>query len=231
MSKGEVIIGITDCESFKNYERWFASSPGVTVLRLSWKEKNYNDLSRCHGLVLSGGEDIHPSYYNRPEYVQLCHEINPGRDEFEWRLLEESEKNKTPLFGVCRGLQVANVFFGGTLIPDIPAFGRLNHSRFPGRDRYHSVTVDENSFLCSITATNAGAVNSSHHQSAERIGKGLVVNCFSPDGIVEGIERKDPHGQPFLLLVQWHPERMEDLTSPLSRKIKESFIAAAAAGV
>jgi putative glutamine amidotransferase len=221
----EIVIGITDCGSFRNYENWALKEAGVSVKKLSHKENNLADISQCDGIILSGGEDIHPRYYNREDYVPLCTEIVESRDAFEWEVLEYTVKNNLPLLGICRGLQVANVFFGGTLIPDIPSFGKFNHSKFPERDRYHRITVDADSHLAFVAGAN-GEVNSAHHQSADLVGKGLVANCFSSDGIIEGIERLKRDQGPYLMLVQWHPERMTDQESPFTKNVRSSFIEA-----
>lgn len=231
--KNKIVIGITDCSKYTNYEKWINSEPSVDVIKLSYKENNLRDVEKCDGIILSGGEDVHPRFYNKLEYLPYCHEIDEQRDEFEWKVLELTEKNELPLLGICRGLQMANVYFGGTLIPDIPAFGRFNHSRYPEKDRYHTIQVDENSELCKIAGAKTGEINSAHHQSAELVGKDLVANAISADGIVEGLERKSSEGKPYLQLVQWHPERMTDLQNPFSRNVKLSFIEATrkAAGV
>jgi putative glutamine amidotransferase len=224
--KKEVTIGITDCGKFENYRRWLSGEDGVTVVKLSHHDDNFDDITKCNGIVLSGGEDVHPRFYKRDEYLELCHEIDEKRDEFEWRVLEYIEKSKLPLLGICRGLQVANVFYGGTLIPHIPAFGKFDHSMTGSSDRYHSVNVDPNSQLGEIVGTTSGETNSAHHQSADRIGRGLVANALSADGIVEGMERQDANAQPFLQLVQWHPERMTNLDSVFSKNLKRKFLAA-----
>jgi len=221
----KVIIGITDCSKFENYQRWIEDA-GAQVVKLSYHKNNFGDVAKCNGIILSGGEDLHPRFYNKPEYVVLCHEIDEVRDEFEWRVLELTEENKLPLLGICRGLQVANAFFGGTLIPHIPAFGKFNHSRTEIADRYHEVRVSTDSQLKEIVGETSGEVNSAHHQSADRIGKGLIANALSADGVVEGMEREQTHDGPFLQLVQWHPERMRNLESVFSRNIKEKFLEA-----
>ncbi|MBT1697611.1 gamma-glutamyl-gamma-aminobutyrate hydrolase family protein [Fulvivirgaceae bacterium PWU4] len=226
-----ITIGITDCSKYPNYEQWIRQEADTEVIRLSYKENNFADIERCQGIILSGGEDVHPRFYNKMEYLEYCDEIDERRDEFEWKVLEYTESKQLPLLGICRGLQMANVFYGGTLVPDIPSFGRFNHSRFADKDRYHTVQVDANSMLRKIAGSEIGEINSAHHQSAELIGKGLVSNALSPDGIVEGIERKNGAGKPYLQLVQWHPERMTDLGNPFSKNIKLSFLEAVREGV
>jgi putative glutamine amidotransferase len=220
----EITIGITDCGSYANYENWIRKEPGIRTVKLSYKDNNIRDIVLCDGVILSGGEDIHPRLYNKPEYLKYCDEIIEERDQFEWSVLEHTEKNNVPVLGICRGLQVANVFFGGSLIPDIPSFGKFNHSKFPKNDRYHTIVVDRDSHLFTVTGNETGNVNSAHHQSADLIGKGLVVNSFSPDGIVEGIERKKLDGKAYLMLVQWHPERMTDQEDVFTKGIKNSFL-------
>jgi putative glutamine amidotransferase len=222
----EIVIGITDCGSYANYEKWMAQVDHVRTIKLSYKEGNLDEIRKCDGVLLSGGEDVHPRFYNKKEYIEFCDDIDERRDEFEWNVLDYTEANHIPLLGICRGLQMANVFFGGTLIPDIPSFGKFNHSKFKKEDRYHDITVDPNSFLMKIAGVATGDINSAHHQSADMIGKGLVVNSFSPDGIIEGMERRNSEGKPYLMLVQWHPERMLPPLSPFAANLRTSFVEA-----
>lgn len=222
----KVTIGITDCEKYPNYEKWMLTEPNVEVVRLGYHLPNFEGIKKCDGILLTGGEDVHPQFYNRPELVPYCDDdMDQQRDEFELLVTEYSQKNNLPLLGICRGLQIANVFFGGTLIPDLPTFGKFSHSKFrEGKDKYHQALIDKSSLLGEITALDQGEINSAHHQSADRIGNGLVTSAVSPDGVVEAIERKKPDSGEFLLLVQWHPERMLDQQSPLVKNIKQRFL-------
>lgn len=222
----KITIGITDCSKYDNYKTWIEEEEGTVAIRLSPALNNLDDLGKCDGILLTGGEDVHPRFYNKKEYVDLCEEIDEKRDEFEWKVLEYTANNHVALLGICRGLQMANVYFGGTLIPHIPAFGKFDHSKTGSSDKYHQVQVDPDSFLGSIVGSSGGEVNSAHHQSADLVGKGLVCNAISPDGIVEGLERENAEDGPFLLLVQWHPERMKDQASRFSRSLKRTFLEA-----
>ena len=222
----KIIIGVTDCSKYDNYAKWIASEPNVEVVRLGYKQDSFAQIERCHGVLISGGEDVHPKFYNRPEYLPYCYldDVDEKRDIFELKVLEYTQTKKLPVFGICRGLQIANVFFGGSLIPDIPKFKNSNHSKIQGDDRYHEIRTEVNSQLRTVTGLKKGEVNSAHHQSVDKLGEGLVVSALSPEGIVEGIERLHPNGKPLLLLVQWHPERMMDQKSVFSEKIRSSFL-------
>ena len=220
----EKTIGITDCSRYENYQRWIALEKGVRVIKLSHVDNNFDDIRKCDGIVLSGGEDVHPRLYDKVDYMPRCQEVDEKRDEFEWKVLEYTEKNKLPLLGICRGLQIANVYFGGTLLPHIPDYGKFDHSRAGSSDRYHLIQVDPNSELRKMVDAVSGEINSAHHQAADRIGNGLVANALSPDGVVEGLERQNMNEGAFLLLVQWHPERMTDQQSVFSKKIKAKFL-------
>jgi putative glutamine amidotransferase len=222
--KENIVVGITDCSKFANYDHWISREAGVEVIRLSHVEKNFSQLEKCDGIILSGGEDVHPRFYNKLEYNDFCHEIDESRDEFELKVLQYTDNRQLPLLGICRGLQIANVYFGGTLVPDIPSFGKFNHSKFPDRDRRHTLQVDPYSDLKKIAGLETGTVNSAHHQSAEMVAKNLITNAISPDGIVEGMELKNKEGKAFLMLVQWHPERMADQDNPFAINIKKAFL-------
>ena len=224
-----VTIGVADCSKYTNYERWLAGQADVDVIKLGFGEDNFDDIKQCHGLLLTGGEDVAPQFYKKPEYLKYCdaENMDERRDAFELKLLAYTQEHNVPVLGICRGLQIANVFFGGTLIPDVPSFGKLEHSKFrEGEDRYHDIRINPYSLLKMISGEHEGVVNSAHHQAADKIGIGLTTSAFSADGVVEALERKPDEHKPYLVLVQWHPERMKDQASPLSANIRSSFIEA-----
>lgn len=222
-----LVLGVTDGRMYELYAGWILAVPGTEVVRLGYRPDNAGALERCGGLVLTGGEDVHPHHYERPDYLRYCDppDFDRERDVFELKLLERAQKRGMPVLGICRGLQLANVFFGGTLIPDIASWGKFDHAIYPGREeRLHQVRIDPASDLYRITGVAEGIVNSIHHQSADLIGKGLVATALSPDGVVEALERREGSPGPFLQLVQWHPERMQDPDSPLVDKVRSAFL-------
>jgi putative glutamine amidotransferase len=225
-----IVIGVTDCSKFDVYNNWIlAASPMVKTIKISWKDDSLNKISQCNGIFLTGGEDVHPRFYGLPEYHDLCNQndISESRDELELKVLEYSQSQNLPLLGICRGLQIANVFFGGTLIPDIPTWGKFNHSKLQDNsDRYHSVNIDPSSALFQTIKEAKGLINSNHHQSVDKVGKGLVVSALSEDGVVEALDRLNPESGSYLSLVQWHPERLLNQDSPFAKKIREAFIEA-----
>lgn len=228
----KITIGVTDCSKYEKYSGWIQSyGTDIETIKLSEKVNNLADASKCHGILFTGGEDVHPRFYNKPEYLKYCHEddISEARDVFEMKLMEYTEANQLPVLGICRGLQIYNVFRKGTLIPDIPSWGKekINHAKTKeGLDSYHSSIVTPNSWLNKITGSLHGDTNSNHHQSIDTIGDCLVLSAVTADGIIEAIDQKDPEGKSFLCLVQWHPERMTDQTSPFVQNIREAFIKA-----
>ena len=223
-------IGITDCGKFDNYRRWIASVLGVEVVKLSMYNQNAADVETCDGVIFSGGEDLQPDLYGKPEYIDEygLKEIIPERDHFEYQVLEKAFAAKKPILGICRGLQLINVYLGGTLVPDIPVLFHSNaHGKVDGKDSVHPVEVENGTLYSKIFAARiSGNVNSAHHQSADRPAEPLKISAYSEPSIVEAMEWKDPADKSWLLMVQWHPERMSDLSSPFSAGVRTAFLEA-----
>lgn len=222
----KIVIGVTDGRLYEQYADWMAIDGHVELVRLGHRFNNSKDIERCQGLFMTGGEDVHPRFYHKSEYVSQYKltDFDEKRDEFELELLARWQQSKIPMLGICRGLQVTNVFLGGTLIPDLPSFGKFNHAKKSGKPRLHLIQVDINSQLHAILQTDSGEVTSMHHQGIDQIAEGLVTNAITIDGVIEGAEWIDPTGKPPIILVQWHPEVMQNIHSPFAKNIRESFI-------
>ena len=178
-------------------------------------------------MVFTGGPDIAPERYGKPEGSEKCEGVDRRRDEHEFRLYERAGQRELPVLGICRGAQLINVARGGTLVPDIATRGA--HTKNDGVDARHDVVVENPRSLVGELARGARArVNSSHHQAVDRLATPFVVTARSADdGVIEAYEWAEPQRKPFLLAVQWHPERM-DQPEALAGAVFECFLRAAA---
>jgi putative glutamine amidotransferase len=224
-------IGVTDTmeseHKFKKYIEWLTNThPEAECVVLSYKEDNLKLVDECDALLLTGGHDVDPGLYggmvNHPKII----DVDRMRDDFETKALERALNADLPVLGVCRGLQLTNVVFGGTLIADIEEAGYHNHRSEKEAERRHDLIAERESMLYDITGRISGTINSSHHQAVLLPGKGLKVSARSEDGVIEALEYHEPDKHQFLLLVQWHPERMYDRESRFARKIAEAFLTA-----
>jgi putative glutamine amidotransferase len=166
-------------------------------------------VSRCDGVLLTGGEDVDP------RGTVTVTPDGGARDLRELVLIDEVFRQRKPLLGVCRGHQVLNVALGGTLIADILAQmpRAMNHRRMDRRSEIvHEVQLTGGSLLAKITGKQKLGVNSTHHQAVARVAVPLKVAAVSSDGIIESLELGPGAAQmlPFLLSVQFHPERLVD---------------------
>lgn len=175
-------------------------------------------LLQCDGLLLPGGADIAPHLYGQ-EPTSKCGKPNPLRDRAEWQMLDAFLPTGKPILCICRGLQLLNVYFGGTLHQDIKAIQKCAHADFKSRATgCHRVSLTPGTGLHAILGDTA-TVNSLHHQAADTVGESLLVAARSEDGIVEALELE---GHPFCVAVQWHPEHMSK-KSPLQQNIFHTF--------
>ena len=167
---------------------------------------------RIDGLLLSGGDDIHPRYCS--EELMDGTMLSPDlRTDFDFALLREMLALGKPVLGICLGIQSINVYFGGKLHQDIPGHKEM------GRDIRHMVSLARESRLKEIMGIERMAVNSYHHQAIKEVAQELYASAVSDDGVVEAIELP---GEKFVVGVQWHPERMQEEDS--SRRLFEAFI-------
>lgn len=168
-------------------------------------------LEICHGLILSGGGDIDPIFWNEGPSFHLG-EINPRRDSFELALAKRAMELDLPVLGICRGCQLLNVAAGGTLIQHI-ASGFCHDQKAPRDYPVHAIVIEPETILERIIGLREIRVNSFHHQAIGVPGQGFTITARAADGTVEAIESR---AHRFALGLQWHPETMND---PLSQRI------------
>ncbi len=160
------------------------------------------------GLVLSGGGDVDPARFGADAHP-ATDQVDVARDEGELALLRAALARDLPILGICRGMQLINVAYGGDLHQHVPdVVGHEAHKPRAGVFHDHTVRCDEGSRLGALLGGRA-SVPSHHHQAVGALGAGLVASAFADDGLTEALE--DP-ARPFCLGVQWHPEEGDDDT-------------------
>lgn len=165
-------------------------------------------VERVDCLVLSGGGDIDPEYFGEQPLPKL-EDVDPLRDEFEFKLISHALERKIPILGICRGMQILVVATGGTLYQDIESQVErpLQHrQKAPLWAGSHRIDVLENTRLRSILGCKQVRVNSFHHQAVAETGPCLAVSARASDGVIEAVESCE--SDVFVLGVQWHPELM-----------------------
>jgi putative glutamine amidotransferase len=218
--------------SNKNYERALraAAERAGIAMELFWLAAPGQPLDMAlaetiDGTVLTGGADLDPAVYKAA--VAGAHEPDPERDHAEERLLEAvSHFWEAPILAICRGHQVLNALTSkepDALIQNLQT--KLTHTAAGGTDARHEVRTRPDSMLAGLIGAVA-EVNSSHHQAVDRLADPFVVTATAPDGTIEAYEWADPADRPWLLAVQWHPER---LAGPAGDGILDAFLAAAKA--
>ncbi|QEL20006.1 gamma-glutamyl-gamma-aminobutyrate hydrolase family protein [Limnoglobus roseus] len=209
----------------------FGAVPWLIPLLTNDSDTLREIFERLDGLFLAGGADIEPSRYGEATRP-VCGGTDANRDAVEISLIRQALESRTPIFGICRGLQILNVACGGSLYQDIatqvPA--AIKHDFTAAQQhldrtaQVHDVTVKAGSRLADLLGSAVLPVNSIHHQAVKDLGKDLIATAFSPDGVIEGVEGTTGG---YVLAVQWHPEELVE-TTPAMRRLFSDFVTAAA---
>ena len=192
-------------------------------------------VGRADGIVLSGGDDVESKLYAPKLPKKIAAKMGPTepeRDLLELLLIDEVFRQRKPLLGICRGHQILNVALGGTLIVDLPTQmpEALNHRQMEKKcEPVHSVALTPDSDLAKCVGARRLNVNSTHHQAIGKLAPALQAVGKSSDGVIEAMELKDKKALPFMVSVQFHPERLFDRYKEFG-KLFQSFIRACAAG-
>lgn len=210
----------------RNYCEQVAAAGGVPFLLPYHLEFVDDYADHLDGLLLTGGNfDVPPSFYG-DEDIHETVSLRPDRSEFEFALAKEMYARQKPMLGICGGMQLMNVIFGGSLIQHIPnAIDNclLHEQPNPRNEAGHAIEIVPGSLLYKIAQKETASVNSAHHQAIKTVADRFLVNAWAPDGVIEGIEYRDP--EHFLLGVQWHPEFV---ISDVDSAVFKHFIMAAA---
>ncbi len=202
-----------------------ANAGGIPVVLASDPVSEPGELiARLDGLVLSGGGDIHPSAYGGDEHEMVAY-VNQKRDECELHLTKLAAEQSLPTLAICRGIQIVNVMFGGTLHEHLPdAFGDSVKHRSQDIKRRtktrHPVSLDPNSTLANLLGEHEFECSSYHHQCVRDVARDFQAVGWSPDGVIEAIESKL---YPKLISVQWHPEYNAS-ESPIQQRLFEVLV-------
>lgn len=235
------IIGITPSISQKEgdlpryyiqslYTKAILRAGGLPVLLTPTADESilaeYREM--CDGFLFSGGPDIDPAHYGE-EKLSTCGSLTPARDAFEFallaHLLRDGVAKCPPILAICRGMQLVNVAFGGTLYQDLPTeytLRALHRQPTPSAEPCHTADILPDTPFSCLLGLGRVPVNSYHHQAVKALAPGLAPAAYSEDDLLEALYHPEA---PFLLAVQWHPERITQF--PPQRELFAALIRAA----
>ncbi|GBC81045.1 Gamma-glutamyl-gamma-aminobutyrate hydrolase PuuD [bacterium HR10] len=214
----------------RSYAEAVRAAGGIPILvpLLPDRALLFDLVERCDGVLLSGSHsDVDPRRYGHSPHARL-RSVLPERDQTDWLLLEAAEVYRRPVLAICYGMQVLNVFRGGTLYQDIASEreGAVRHEPgAPGEHPIHRIRIAAGTLLAHLAGGTMADVNSFHHQAVRDVGRDLTPIAWSEDGIIEALLNTRP--ELFILGVQWHPE-LTFASDAFSRAIFEHFLHAAA---
>jgi len=229
----QTIIAITKAHGssgYEQYKKWLLElDSSIIIIDLyDFSLDSANAIMKTvDGLLISGGPDVNPILYREDSMQYLCEIPDNHRDSLEIQSIDYAYKNKLAILGICRGQQIINVYFGGSLINDIPI---QTHSQISHRGdtavAFHNINIVSQSYLQSLFMKDSAWVNSSHHQAVKKLGQGLKVDAYANDSIVESFSLEDINYPNFFLAVQFHPEHL-GIENELATSIGRNFIGSA----
>jgi len=230
----KIVVSVSDKEEAKGeqspyYKALLAvGAKPAEIQMVSPSQHSVPNMRDYDGVVFTGGKDINPKHYQEALKYPGLVEVDEKRDAFEFELFDRAHRCRVPILGICRGVQMINVKFGGRLYQDLkqefspePPVRPEHNQSAPRPEPTHSVTLTDPDSALAETFKGSCLVNSLHRQAVRRLGRGLRATTHSEDGLVEAVESADAY--PFLVAVQWHPEEMVD--RPEARKLFENFVA------
>ena len=231
MTKTRIGVSMNYRQCQSGTERAYIDSPyfdaltklgAVPVPILPIEDRDILDitLDGLQGVLLTGGLDLDPHLWQQQQHAKT-ELVHPRRQRVDFLLYERAKKRELPILGICLGLQMINVAHGGSLYQHLPdRDSNISHGR-EHEHTEHKLLLDHESLLYRRLKREHVIVKSGHHQGIERVGNGLLAAGMSEDGVVEMVELPN---YPFLLAVQWHPEK--DIENPVNKEVFMSFLQA-----
>lgn len=213
------IIGSSYYEVAHNYNYEIHILTGVQTN----KDTSRDIIKGVDGVIFVGGDDFDPGLYGSDAY-NLVEEYSTAQDRSDLDLLGLAIEENKPILGICRGMQLINIYYGGSLYEDLPSQFGISISHRDGSDgfTYHRVNFNEASSLYEkLGGEKSRQVNSMHHEGIRDLANGLLATATSDDGLVEAIE--NPYYNSFMMGVQWHPECSQGNLDELTRLIFDDF--------